>query len=84
MVEVNDGDACADTVCVRHKVGVHALLRVAEMGPGSDESGEGDVVGCYGSVECMVRLERIIPCLGRAILREGVDFVVCQECMGTW
>ena len=79
MVEVDDGDACADTVCVRHKVGVHALLRVAEMGPGCDESGEGDVGGSYGSVEGMVRLEGIVPRLRGAILRERVDCRACED-----
>lgn len=75
MVEIDDGDARTDPVCVRDEVRVHAGLRMTEVCAGGNESRESDVGGRDGSVEGMVRLEGVVSCLSRAILGECVDCV---------
>ena len=75
MVEVDDGDACTDTVRVGNEVRVHAGLRVTEVRSGGHKCGKGDVGGGDRPVEGVVGLEGIFSCLRRAILGERVNYM---------
>ena len=83
MVKVDNGDSCTNPVCVGNEIGVHTGFGVSKVGAGSDEGGERDVGGGYGSAEGMVRLEGVVPRLRGAIFRveKMSTAMVVRTCM---